>query len=215
VGRDAQVWFLVVVERQRLGLAPEGLAEPAVLDAGQVLDQAQQVGPRRHHRSPQLFVVEAVEFQSTTSRCRSRLTGRLGRVPVNSSRSSTAATAPPAAVQQGRHLPDISRTGQDASAIAALRMWLGCAADHARARGRVATVPRRPVFEFAGPRGVAGLGRAPRTLITRLASAQLDLVRTSCTPSRRLAPLAASQACGRRSGAVLGRAATENDAVPD
>jgi hypothetical protein len=49
---DPQVSVVVVfIERERLGLPPEGLAEPAVLDGREVFDQVEQVGALRCHRS--------------------------------------------------------------------------------------------------------------------------------------------------------------------
>lgn len=63
VRADAEIGVVVVrVERQRLGLAAERLAEPAELDRGEVLDEAQERGPRRGHRSSQRGVVEAVDL---------------------------------------------------------------------------------------------------------------------------------------------------------
>ena len=53
---------VVGIERDRVGLAPEGLAEPSVLGRRQVLDQAQQARPGRGHRPPHLRVVQALEL---------------------------------------------------------------------------------------------------------------------------------------------------------
>jgi hypothetical protein len=60
---DLQVGVLVIlVERQGLGLAPEGLAEPVVLDRPQVLDEAEQAGARRGHDPTSRRFVEALEL---------------------------------------------------------------------------------------------------------------------------------------------------------
>jgi hypothetical protein len=55
--------------------------------------------------------------------------------------------------------------------------------------------------------GLRAMGRIPGPHFCRVPSDSLRIVRILCTPSRRLAALAASPTCGRRWGAVLGRAA--------
>ena len=67
--RQAHVRVGVTVDvGQRLGLAPEGPAEPAVLHRGEVLDQPDEVGAPGSHRPAQLLLVESLELHSTVSR---------------------------------------------------------------------------------------------------------------------------------------------------